>query len=117
MKSEDRMNRFVKTRGSSFGNDNSNTNPVSLKSGGSSKRKRLSDLPSRIRSNELATGQVGIISDDEKDKVLHIMRGIRLPIKIPKNATCQEVLEKSNEKHSNHDQFFFWCKRLVSSLS
>ena len=88
MRSEDRMNRFVKTRGSNFGNDNANTNPVTLKSGGSSKLKRSSDFPSRIKSNELVTCQVGIISGDKKDKVLHIMRDIRLPIKIPKNATC-----------------------------
>ena len=66
MRSEDRMNRFVKTRGSNFGNDNANTNPVTLKSGGSSKLKRSSDFPSRIKSNELVTCQVGIISGDKK---------------------------------------------------
>ena len=56
--------------------------------------------------NELVTIQVGIISGDEKEETLHIIRGSRLPIKIPKNAGSQEILKKSIEKHSNHDQFF-----------
>ena len=109
IKSEERINRFVKRRGSDFGSDNStNTNhPAAVLNGGSiSKRKRSSDLTSRTKSNELVTIQVGIISGDEKDETLHIIRGSRLPIKIPKNAGSQEILEKSIEKHSNHDQFF-----------
>ena len=71
--------------------------------GGSiSKRKRSSDF----KLNELVTIQVGIISGDEKEETLHIIRGSRLPIKIPKNAGSQEILKKSIEKHPNHDQFF-----------
>ena len=111
IKSEERINRFVKKRGSDFGSDNSqqqhksscyaatalNGNGVSI-----SKRKRSSDF----KLNELVTIQVGIISGDEKEETLHIIRGSRLPIKIPKNAGSQEILKKSIEKHSNHDQFF-----------
>ena len=114
IKSEERINRFVKKRGSDFGSDNSRPTTTVTKSscyaatalngnGGSiSKRKRSSDF----KLNELVTIQVGIISGDEKEETLHIIGGSRLPIKIPKNAGSQEILKKSIEKHPNHDQFF-----------
>ena len=68
---------------------------AALNGGNISKRKRSSDLTSRIKSNELVTIQVGIISGDEKDETFHIIRGSRLPIKIPKKADSQEILKKS----------------------
>ena len=46
------------------------------------------------------------ISGDKKDEIFHIIRGSRLPKKIPKNAGSLEILEKSIEKYSNHDQLF-----------
>ena len=99
--SEKRVNRFVKKRGSDFGSDNyssnNNTNHLAaaLNGGSISKRKRSSDLTSRIKSNELVTIQVGIISGDEKDETFHIIRGNRLPVKILKNTGSQEILKKN----------------------
>ena len=92
IKSEERINRFVKKRGSDFGSDNSNNNTdhpaaTALNENGGSigKRKRSSDF----KLNGLVTIQVFIIIGDEKEETLHIIRGSRLPIKIPKNAGSQ----------------------------
>ena len=74
IKSEERMNRFVKKRSSNFRNDNPKTNPAALKNGGSSKWKQLSDFNSRIKSNELVTVQVGIISGDKKRRKIQLVR-------------------------------------------
>ena len=99
-------------RDSHFGSDNSNNNTnhpaatTALNRKSISKRKKSSDLTSRNKLNEWVIIQVGIISGDKKDEIFHIIRGSRLPKKIPKNAGSLEILEKSIEKHSNHDQLF-----------
>lgn len=76
IKSEERINKLVKKRGSDFNNDNSKTNPGALKNGGSSKGKRSSDFTSRIKSTELVTVQDGIITGDEKHETLPIYEAI-----------------------------------------
>lgn len=76
IKSEERINKLVKKRGSDFDNDNSKTNPGALKNGGSSKGKRPSDFTSRIKSTELVTVQDGIITGDEKHETLPIYEAI-----------------------------------------
>lgn len=76
IKSEERINKLVKKRGSDFDNDNSKTNHAALKNEGSSKGKRSSDFTSRIKSTELVTVQDGIISGDEKHESLPIYETI-----------------------------------------
>ena len=79
IKSEERINRFLKKRGSDFGSDNSQQQQhksscyaaTALNGNGGSKRKRSSEF----KLNELVTIQVGIISGDEKEETLHIIRG------------------------------------------
>lgn len=47
---------------------------------------------------------VGIIN--EKERILKIVRGSKLPISINRQADAQGILKAALEKHASHDQYF-----------
>ena len=58
------------------------------------------------KSVEYVIINVGIIRESEKEGTIHIVRGSKLPISVPRTANANIVRQLAKEKHSNHDQFF-----------
>ena len=67
--------------------------------------KKKTSIPTR-KSTESVLINVGLIRESEKDGTLHIVRGSKLPIQVPRQANSDSVHKFALEKHANRDQFF-----------